>query len=808
MIKKEVFLSVFFVVFLLNFTSFVASESLDIRNVGQIGFNGTSSDFTSTTTVILDLSVNSSSTNCSCGNFDGVNLTFDIWDFHNFSILKKCDDIKYWLLDTSLNSVEETKFVRCLINHTNGIVTLVHDSIVYNPRGYGLDLTPPENFSLLGLGSTISLSESNIISFNWSESYDWESNLLQIPITYSYRILLEGLEVVNWTSVGVDNFAKIILANELLFPSSSFTEGDNVTIQVRAENSAGLYTIVSRQMTLDLVGPFLVGIESLEIDNGIWYSFLSDELSLDRLYFNWTFNDTRSDVVEYSFILTQNSSVNPDAIPEGIIGSFHLTTNYLLDNLRILLKEGENYFKIKAKDSAGNWGPVFTFNINIDNEPPSTPLLYDQGLNVSHDHTELIGVIFNWTVIDVGCGVVNHFVEIDNDIGFESPDFSGLTGSSSQYFNFSTLDDGVYYIRVQAIDCMNHSSSFSDLTRTIKHAESFIISEYRPSGEVATKRPYLYLETSRISVCYYKQSIDSDYSIFDYTNDTYHHAVLSLNYSSYVFDIRCIDMLNETRYVQLGIDVLQDYFVSSMYLSSNKNSFFPGERITMPLQILPKVSQIPKEDFTLYLDKKKYTDFVVNDLGDGYYLFSFYVPNSAGDHSLSLEVDGTDSNDFDFTVDEPYLSIAVESSTIRSFEKLVSDYGNVVFARGVDFSVGMSGIGNDISVDKSRFSIEVPLENDGYVFVTSSSFDPSKREDSLYYGGFVNLLDPTFGFLAEGIFDFNFVLAMDDVIFLTDYLDLSGKKSISIQNIGKDSRGRKQIFISALKTQNFTGDAN
>ncbi|MFO7678276.1 MAG: hypothetical protein R6V50_07850, partial [Thermoplasmatota archaeon] len=784
---------------------FVSAESLLIESMGQVGFKGKSNQSTARSTVHLELDYNSSATVCSCNNYNGTNATNYTWQRYYWSGWDDCSNIGYWVINTTMpeNKTSEEKYVRCIINHTNDVAILVNDSITYSPLGEGLDTTPPSDFELIGLGNYVSLKNDTLIDFNWTISEDFESDYLGIPIIYSFRILYDNVSVTDWVALGTQNFVKRKVGDIIVNDSFSFIHEDAVTFQVRAENSAGLFTIVEKNLTLDLEDPVILGIDSSSIDSNSWYSSKKD--SLDDMFFNWTGEDYLSGIYCYSFGFYMNSSKSPDDVCEGPIGNFDLKTNHFYENPDLVLQEGINYFTIKAIDNAGNIGNLSRFPVRIDSKSPSTPLLYDQGLLLNKSLDEKQGIIFNWTTSDSGCGISNHYVDVDDDIRFGSPEFSGFTNSSSTYFNFSSFKDGIYYIRVKAIDCVGHESVFSDVTKTVKQASPLMIYDYGPGGDVMTDEPYLYVETSKDAKCYYRSMGDSNYTKFDYTDGVFHQQNLDLDYATYSFDIFCNDSISNFKNFNIDFTSREFFEISSVSVSSNY-SFFPGQKVEIIVKLSPFVSQLPKDMFELYLDGSLMNDFVVSEK-DGFYKLIFEAPfvSASKDTELYLVIDDSKSNEIDIEFLAPELEINFDSEFVRSSERIISDYENIIYFKAENFSFGLSSLGEN-DIDENYFTLKSPIKNEAYIFFTTDTFHHSRREDVLLYSSFNNLVNPSFGFTVEDSNDYKLILSHDDSFLTSDYKFGTGNKILQFKNLGKTKDGRRKVHISSSKIQNISSE--
>lgn len=816
--------------------SLVLADSLSIRNIGQIGFNGTSNDYTSLTTVILDIS-GSSMTNCTCNNYNGSNTYSYVYSYSTWSSWKPCKSMKYWFTDPVIVEGNSVKlYVRCLVNHTNGSTNVVNDSIIYDPRGIGLDKTPPESFDLSGIqdypGEYLSPKNTSVFYINWTRAYDSESYFLKIPMLYSYTVIHEygssgfrtNSTIIAKTSTGTSNYATIDFRKEMINRSENFSEGDNVYFIISASNSAGLETSEILKKTVEKEAPVMTFIDSDLISNSSWYTFGDANLSSGELLFSWNATDSLSGLYCFNHVLSRYANATIPDVCQGTVGHFSEYTNYLLKGIRDKIAEGRNYFLISARDKAGNWGIPVAFTINMDNLPPRRPVLQTGLKNISGiNGSGSRGIYFNWSSSDDGCGIVNHYVQVADSMDFTDLFFDNYTGSSRQYFNFSAYKDGTYYIRVKAIDCKGHESSFSDIFESSKKNEQLVFLSYSPTGDVGTYSPAIELNTNRNAVCSFMLSGNNvgkygNYSRFSYTNSTMHASLVHLSPGEFYASVICNDSVDQIS-TGFSFKILQDYYISSASISSYRKEFSYGEKVSFILDVVPRISRLSKENIKLFerkileeeMDQSSY--FII-DLGNGKYMISFDSPKDKGTHKYFLRLFKgneffTESNEISFEVDDPRLYFSFEQSGL-ALDHQVSNYDNIIYSTVEKYnaSIGIAGFGNDVSIDPNYFLLSVPYSEPVFFFSTARSFDPSKREDMLYYREFLNVNNPSFGFFLSDEYDYKTMLYMDDVTFVNDYKITEGKKSLMIQNTGLDEDGRKIVFVSSSKTQNSTGDSD
>lgn len=142
----------------------------------------------------------------------------------------------------------------------------------------------------------------------------------------------------------------------------------------------------------------------------------------NQVNFTWTnATDNISDVT-YDFYLNNN-----------LIATNLNTNSYTLTNPD-LLNEGNNTWKVIAKDFAGNTKESETSNFIVDRVPPN-PFNIQVQINLNH-------AIINFSTTDNTSGVNHYKISLNNS------DFSLVTSPHE----YSNLPDGVYTVRVRAFD--------------------------------------------------------------------------------------------------------------------------------------------------------------------------------------------------------------------------------------------------------------------------------------------------------------------------------------------------------------------
>ncbi len=120
---------------------------------------------------------------------------------------------------------------------------------------------------------------------------------------------------------------------------------------------------------------------------------------------------------------------------------------------------GENtyYWRVQARDAAGNWGSwSTTWHFEIDTTPPATlTLLTPSNNSIDSDPTPYL----EWSS---ETGAVLYQLQVDNDTDFLSTAIAIYT-TDTYYTAITSLDDDVYYWRVRAKDGAENWGDWSDV---------------------------------------------------------------------------------------------------------------------------------------------------------------------------------------------------------------------------------------------------------------------------------------------------------------------------------------------------------
>ena len=206
-----------------------------------------------------------------------------------------------------------------------------------------------------------------------------------------------------------------------------------------------------------------------------WSSFTPDlvspvdgtTLGNETITFDW--NDVGGAVAYEITIATTSSFGN------YIIQQTDLTISYYSSSLSLFsVSDGTilYYWRVRAKDSQGNWGgwsDVWQFTLDISG-PTSPGLTSPVSGCTLFDNTPT----FSWTDVD---DAVAYELSVDNDNNYVNPDINLTDITSSSYTPTSSLSDGTYYWKVRCCDELGNWGNWSNVwTLTINTQAPTLVS--------------------------------------------------------------------------------------------------------------------------------------------------------------------------------------------------------------------------------------------------------------------------------------------------------------------------------------------
>lgn len=743
--KKRCKLPVLLIVSLLLIIQISLADNITITNMGVPGLSSTNQEYTSLRTVIIETNYTQNST-CSYSNEDLV-----------FTTPANCTTAKYWLLSTGAG----LKTVYATINLTNGTIYDLNDTITYNYTGAGLDTTPPSEVEITANNYS---SNDTTISVSWTQSFDPESDILGIPLIYSYQILINGVDNSSWVQAGSEQSATY---------TTVFSHADNITIIINATNSAMLSSSASKNVTIDLVPPNDTQVSSDLAVAPTWNS-------AKQVTINWNSTDDLSGVYAYSYTFSTDSSVTPDNVPEGPKDNLSLHTNKTFTGL----STGKYSFRLIARDAAGNYENTSTNHyIWIDATPPTKPVMLS-----SEQVQGTTTLNFTWSEsYDEDSGVEQYEVNILNSTG--DLQFSiNVTGQN--YYEYTPVVEQDYYAIVRGIDFAGNPSYWSNQEGESYDSTAPTLTIIRPRTTIEDGvTPTIALTTDEEAVCYYQVAL-GDYALFTYTNSTYHETKPD-RIETNGYNINCSDIAGNQAPIEPTGAFTQDSSAISISAITSNPTAFTSQIITFSVNISPGKGEAAKERFKLYLNNTE-TDFIITDNGAGEYMLSFQAPQISGTYALTLNAD-SDTDSTTLTVTPLTLTISYQdtfSSFINTRKMTYYDSGNK--------DVGLSTDSTYLLLETINDELKINAQNDGktYIFATKKIQNTEMKDRDLASKSFQTQKTPSFGYAQSQYNMLSEVLRYNHINIDADSEELStGSHNILIKRL-QNQDGKKTVLVT------------
>ena len=723
--------------------SIYMGEGVTIQNLGQIGFNETNQEYTSLRTVILLL--NYSSNYASKCRYKNSGESYDNWD--------TCINQKYWLL----SSGQGLKTVFYQINHTYDDVYTYNDTIYYNYTGAGLDTTVPSP-PIITDGDYTNINTSLYIT--WTNATDPESTLLNIPLQYSYYIYINS--VLDTTGSTSNTYF-----NETGF---NFQHNDNLTVNITVINSAGLTSSnVSDGLVIDLLDPLPTTITS-SIPENIWNS-------TNTAIFNWNSSDNVSGIAAYSYILTIGAD-EPDNVPEGSLGNLANELNKTYTNL----DDNIYYFKVKAKDKAGNWGNSSNYTIKIDATAPDKPNFLSEVFNSAQKT-----ITYNYTNVSDTSGIPLYQINITNITGGTSTVYNNSNITSFQLNNTFHTN---YYFKVRARNGALLWSIWSDETTIV----SDIIKPsmwVKPQGTITSKTPIFVVKTNEQAVCKYSNLTnpsDADFTNFSYTNSTYHETRVTSNGGTY--NITCTDIYGNVNSTLITFTYTINNVTSAPSIATT--TAFIGEIVNITLDTAENYGELDKSRVKLYINNVKSNDYNLIDEGYGNYTIILKAPPRATSYTINVTTDSSSTtttlNVFNLTLTINYTKAGL--ATQNRTRIVYSDYANYTVGLATDSDIV------DIQSDASKMQIKSYIKDSGLIVVTDRIDNPARKEHYLEYGNFFNLFKPSFGYTIGQYNEIKIILNYNNYNINGSEELFAGRHNLLIKNIRPSIENKKRLLVT------------
>ncbi len=281
------------------------------------------------------------------------------------------------------------------------------------------------------------LENENKPLLEWSEVGDY----LSPPVTYEIQISLKpDFKQIHYKNDGISD------ENHRPKP----LEDDNYYWRVRARNEAGRKSDWSENLSFTVdntppPAPELGLPENNKADNIHEQTFTWENLDPQ---------DNSKPVIYHIKIDNNQDFTTPENENQWQTDNTYTTT----------LKDNTWYWKVRAKDNAGNRGPWSkTRTLTIDNQPPKPPTLTTPENNTNdNQHTQT----FKWENLDPteNTTPVTYHIKIDNNQDFTTPENENQWQTDNTYT--TTLKDNTWYWKVRAKDNAGNRGPWSK-TRTL-----------------------------------------------------------------------------------------------------------------------------------------------------------------------------------------------------------------------------------------------------------------------------------------------------------------------------------------------------
>jgi len=205
------------------------------------------------------------------------------------------------------------------------------------------------------------------------------------------------------------------------------------------------------------------------------------------------------------------------------------------------LPDGAHYWRVRGRDSIGNWGPWSTVWVFIiDTVPPGTTILVSPASwSYTNDNTPT----FDW---NPATGGYNYQIQISRDLFF-SLIFLQSTSTNTIYTPSTVFTDGDYWWRVRAIDRAGNEGPWSAIWLiSVDTVPPGTPTPLTPADDTYSNDTTLYLEwTASVGGYSYQLHVDTDAGFgsldVDYTSENTNYTTSSLSDGVYYWRVRSID---------------------------------------------------------------------------------------------------------------------------------------------------------------------------------------------------------------------------------------------------------------------------
>jgi len=742
------------------------TASISISNLGVVGFEQINPEFTAQRAVILNLTYNDTIAVDKC-RYRNENLTWTEWE--------SCSATKSWLLTEE----DGLKTVYYQVRDLAGNNIIVNDTIYLNKTGVGLDITPPSAPVVAVDGRWTNNNE--LLHAYWYNASDRESELLHIPLEYEFKLINNNTNATvvinnatNWAYTGTSTEIIVSTGNATYSLNESLDHNTTYIFVVRAINSAGLRSenASSDGITVDTSPPTAPIIDSLHPHT--WYNNNSP-------FFNWTKPIDLSGINAFSYVLDTIRNTIPDNVPEGNLTnlSAELSTQYTN------LADGIYYFYVKAQDNALNWGATKDYKIMVDTSAPTVPQLYNP-----IQTTGTGNLTFNWTVSrDSGAPVYNYKLQISNVFDFNTTINDTWVGNKTGEIITGLTPGITYYARVKSKNKAGINSSWSNDVTTVIDTTAPIFLLVKPNGTVVSNKPILVVETDEDATCSYVDN-NSIETTFAYTGTTWHESQVSgQNGGNYNYTIICKDQVGNEDNVSISFTIRMEETVINVDIPLNL-TFYEGDIVTINLTTTPKLGEISKPHFNVYLDDEliQKEDITLIDRGSGNYQILFDAPDK-GTYKLKVKVYEAEST-ADLEIKELSLTITYQGTGLISTSSSQTSY-----ASSENYTIGIGSDSDSVATNATTTNLSVTAgKGTNYIFITDPDANVKSREKYLRDQNFLDLINPSFGYEIDDEYTINTELGYEDIVIIGDDEVSAGRHTIVIRNLGFNSTTNKTML--------------
>ena len=739
-----------------------------IQNLGTTGIENTNQEFTSTKNVMLLLNFTDDAIKCRYTNYiDNIDLPAQ--DYSGWSRWESCISNRLWIL----SNYSGIKTVFYQIEYLLENVTF-NDTIYYNYTGGGLDITPPSKPNVYHNNFT---NDNQNITIYWNNVVDPESDLLGIPLNYQ-------IYLYNESDVLLDSATTLNKYYTFDIPISlRQSHGVALYANVTVINSANLKnSSISNDLVIDLIGPNMsfVSGEAYNISKSDYMTILNENTWFysNQVNLSWNASDTNSSIYAYSYYLSK-SYQEPDNVPEGTIGVLH----ELLDVIYSPLSSGKYYFTIKARDIAGNWGLASSINFSVDSTPPTS-------FSVITEEQDVNNITYTWSEsIDLESDIIYYNATLIDSNGNENQ--SEILPKTTREVIFTNLSTQNYSAIIYAYNGVGMWTSTGDNQMVLDITPPVI--KATPNRTVITNYPILKAWTDEQANCYYNFS--NNLVKFSYTNTTYHET--KLNYISdgkYDYVISCKDVFENSAQKTINFTIRSDWRPDDI-LTSGTLSAYESTLTTLSYKIVnaggEDITGLLNQNFNLKLNTKNHP-FSIFDIGNGYYNFTFDVPEY-GPYVMEIELDYLDSNVVEtitLTVNKLGLNTIYEDSSFIT----TSDSENHLSYFTSDTRIGLAT--NDdlepgyiITNQNNKLNISgIGVKDSVMIFNTKPKISMLDRNKKINKNQFLSSVNPSFGYTINNAYFVSYKLIYDNYLIQSENNLNNGNYELSILYVVEDDQ--------------------